>query len=577
MNNIESPVVPGPLKKYLPYVLSFALAALLVRCAGEVAPGGGPRDLTPPAIVRSDPDTNAVRVSTQSVELEFNKYVDRRSFEESVFISPYVGPLEFDWGGTNVTIRFSEPLRKHTTYVVNVGTDVIDLRERNRMAGFTLAFSTGDSIDPGFISGRVFDEKPEGVMVFAYALAGVNPDTLDPAKDKPDYIMQTGKAGVWTLSHMAFGSYRLFAFRDEYHNLLYDKEIDQYGVLPAEVAVTPGKPRVADVWFRLAKEDTTKPFITSARALDRDRLLVRFSEPMDSLSFPDGTFTIEDTLSGRQVPVVVHYLMRPTPALASVVTATPLDSAVTYRLRISGVFDRAGNPIDTAHASWVLAGSNRPDTLKPTIAILGLRDSTRGYPVDQPIEFDFSKPVIHNALTAAVMLRDSLRRPVDAELRWMNATDAVLLPRGLLMSRAWYQVRIVLDSVRDVHGTGYRDSTAVIRFQTVDLRTTGEISGSVIDEEPNRAKGRIYVTASSIDLRPQRERTVGLDGPGNFRLDRLVEGKYVLSGYRDSDSSGSFTYGKPFPFEPSERFVPYADTIRVRARWAVGGVTLRLK
>ena len=132
-------------------------------------------DTIPPAIIRTVPDTNATHVSTSAIELEFSEYVDRRSVEESIFISPYLGKLEFDWGTTDVTVRFPDTLRRNTTYVVSIGTDVIDIRARNRMAqGFTLAFTTGDSLDQGSIRGRVFDEHPDGVMMFAYNLAGIN-------------------------------------------------------------------------------------------------------------------------------------------------------------------------------------------------------------------------------------------------------------------------------------------------------------------------------------------------------------------------------------------------------------------
>ncbi len=169
------------------------LPFLLLSCAGQVAPTGGPPDRTPPAIVRTFPDSNAVRVSTKEIVLEFDKYVDRRSVEESIFLSPNLGDLEFDWSGREVTITFAGSPRPTTTYVVNVGTDVVDVREHNRMAsGFTLAFSTGDSIDQGSIAGEVYDAKPEGVMIFAYDLDHARQDTLNPARAKPDFIMQTG-------------------------------------------------------------------------------------------------------------------------------------------------------------------------------------------------------------------------------------------------------------------------------------------------------------------------------------------------------------------------------------------------
>ena len=260
------------------FILSFftlAAVVMLLSCAGQIAPPGGPVDVVPPEVIRTVPDTNAVRVETNSIELEFSKYVDRRSVEESIFISPYVGDLEFDWSGTSVAVRFTQSLRRNTTYVVNIGTDVKDRRAGNRMArGFTLAFASGDSIDRGAIGGRVYDEKPEGVMIFAYALGGINADTLNPATTRPDYIMQTGLRGTYSLSHLAYNRYRVFAVRDQYRDLVYDKQTDQCGVTSEDVVLSAQRPEVHEVNFKLSEEDTTRPFLTAARALDRRHLVL---------------------------------------------------------------------------------------------------------------------------------------------------------------------------------------------------------------------------------------------------------------------------------------------------------------
>ena len=565
-------------KNFVAGACSFILSLILIQCAGQIPPGGGPPDTVPPTIIRTVPDSNAVRVQTISIELEFSEYVDRRSVEESIFISPYVGELEFDWSGTSVKVSFSESLRKNTTYVVNIGTDVVDIRAGNRMAaGFTLAFTTGDSIDRGFISGRVFDEKPEGVMIFAYTLQGMNPDTLDPSRVKPDYIMQTGRGGTFTLANIAYGVYRLIAVRDEYRNLLYDKQIDQYGVTTADIEVHANRGHVRDVWFRLSREDTTRPFLTSVRALDRHHLAVRFSEAMDSLSFEQAVFSIIDTTTQRPTAVAVHYLNRSLPSLAGVVTATGLDSGATYRLQVERVYDRAGNAIDSTHASDVFAGSNSPDTLNPRISVRALTDSSRGYSPDQPIEIDFSEPVKQAPVIHAITLRDSSLKPVELELHWLNATDIELTPRKQLLSKAWYQIRVLMDSVRDLQGNGYKDSTFLLRFQTLDLQTTGVIEGTVADGLGEKGTGRIYLTASSIDLNRARQKTVRLERPGIFKIDRLAEGKYVINSFRDADSSGSYSFGLPYPFIASERFAVFPDTLKVRARWGVEGVLVRFK
>jgi hypothetical protein len=132
-----------------------------------------------------------------------------------------------------------------------------------------------------------------------------------------------------------------------------------------------------------------------------------------------------------------------------------------------------------------------------------------------------------------------------------------------------------MDSVRDLFGNGYRDSTRILRFETMDLRATGVVEGTVIDER--KGDGAIYLVASSIDRPSGIKKTVLLPGPGRFTIDRLPEGSYTLSAFRDADSSGGYSYGLPYPFKVSERFVVGEDTLRVRARWNVEGVLVKLK
>lgn len=550
---------------------------LIWSCAGQVPPGGGPLDTTPPTIIKTVPDSDAVHVKDNSVDLEFSEYVDRRSVEESIFISPYVGELEFDWSGTRVTIQFAQSLKEDRTYVVNVGTDVVDLRAHNRMAsGFTLAFSSGDSIDHGMISGRVFDEKPEGVMIFAYVLANYNPDTLDPSKVKPDYIMQTGKNGLFTLSNIAFGRYRVIAVQDEYKNLLYDKQVDQFGVTVGDTAVTFAHPKVSDLWYRLSQEDTTRPFLTNVKPANNRRIMMRFSEPLDSVSFDAAVFTVVDTVTLKPIPLILSSLNSTTPSLVDMVTATALDSGAVYRCTARKIFDRAGNPIDTANSSLVFEGVANPDTIRPGLLVRGIADSAKGIPLDEVFAIDFSEPVLHPPLDSTIVLLDSSGTIVPSTLHWTSAANLDLTPASLLQSKAWYQIRVPLDSVRDYAGNTLKDSTMALRFQSLDLRTTGTIEGVVADQQ-EEGRGPIYITASSVDITPPKERRIRLSEPGSFTIDRIPEGRYTLEGFRDADSSGSYSFGKPFPFVPSERFVVSADTIKVRARWGAEGVTLKLR
>ncbi|HEX9006838.1 MAG TPA: Ig-like domain-containing protein [Bacteroidota bacterium] len=556
---------------------AFALAAAMLGagCAGQIAPPGGPVDTIPPRIVRTVPDSNATRVTAPAIELEFSKYVDRRTVEESIFISPPVGTMEFDWSGRTVGITFAEPLRKDRTYVVNVGTDVADVRAGNKMArGYTLAFSTGDSIDRGSITGKVFDEKPAGVMIFAYALHGMNPDTLDPTRTKPDYIMQTGADGTYQLSHLAFGRYRVMAVRDEYHNLLYDRQIDAYGVWRSDPETTPAHPEVREVSFRLTKEDTTRPFLTSARAVDRRQIAVRFSEPVDTLRLAQASLSAADTLSGQPLPRLLWFLDFNQPAEAGIITAAPMDSGKTFRVRAAGFVDEAGNRVDSLHGFADFSSSAVPDTLRPVLS-LSVRDSARDVPQGAPVLLAFSTPVLQAPVAGALRLTDSTRAQVPWDLRWRGALAAALVPRQGLMPAAWYTLSIVLDSLHGYIGRGYSDSVRVVRFRTGDLRSTGTIEGTV--GGPASWQGPVRVTASSVDLSTPTKRAVGLRRPGPFLIDGIPEGRYRLDAFADVDSSGAYRYGLPHPFRPSAPFGVGPDSVKVRARWGVQGVSIELR
>jgi hypothetical protein len=557
-------------------IVALAAAAWALSCAGQVAPSGGAPDRIPPIVSSTVPDTNSVRVSTHEIILTFSKYVDRRSLEESIFISPYLGALEFEWSGREVTIKFKDTLRARTTYVVNVGTDVVDLRERNRMgSGFTLAFSTGDSIDQGMIRGRVYDDRPEGLMVFAYRLGGINPDTLDPARTRPDFIMQTGEGGRFTFSNLALGGYRVFAVRDEYRNLIYDREIDEIGVPSGDIFLDRKTPSVDGVFFRLQKEDTTRPFVMSAAALTRRRVDVRLSEPVDSTRFGQSRFELSDTLSGRQIPVLGAFWKRGVAATAELMLGAPLDSPATYRVRAAVLFDRASNPLNEKNNSAVFDGVLRPDTVATTISVIGLRDSARGVRPDAPLGVETSEPVHQRLFERAILLSDSLRRPVRWTSSWESSNRLWIAPDVPLHSNAWYRLSVIMDSVQDLRGMRFKDSVFVLRFQTLDMRKTGEIEGQVVD---SHSRGFPYrITAESVDLSPRYERSTSIAAPGRFVLRQLLEGNYRISAFEDVGAGGRYSPGVPHPFSPSERFTVLGDSVKVRARWGVQGVVLQFK
>lgn len=545
-------------------------------CAGQVVPSGGPPDKTPPEIIETYPEARSTLFNDGKISIQFSKYVDRRSVEESIFISPAIGVLTFNWGGTDVEIHFSDTLRHATTYVMTFGTDVVDMRGRNRMAkAFALPFSTGERIDTGAISGKIFDPKPEGVMVFAYQLDSRNPDTLDPSHVKPDYLTQTGKDGSFLLPYLSLGSYRLIAVRDEFKNLIYEPQTDQYGVWTSDITITDSLPTLSGIQFKMTSEDTSQPFLSSARALDRSHVFLRFSEKMDtSINAGEGV-SIVDTLTNVALPILDFSFTDAAATEAQVVTAQQ-ESTKTYRIVLAGFRDAYQNPIQLRASTGFFTGSSIPDTMKPVIQSSNVGDNMKDFQIDDTLQLIFGKPIRRASLERALELEDSTEKRVDGKFYWNGSSRVSFVPNRELLWNCKYTLKIVLDSVKDLSGNHLTDSVWVKHFKTMDERLLGSIKGIVMDERKD-ARGKLYLTAAEISNKSSKERLIVLESPGPFVLDRLLEGNYTISAFRDADSNKVYTYGSVFPFRPSERFSMLTDTLKIRARWPLEGVTVRLK
>jgi hypothetical protein len=551
----------------------------LLACAGQVPPDGGPVDTEPPVIISTYPARNTVHFLDNRIAIEFDEYVERRSVEESIFISPYVGQLEFDWSRREIEVRFSEQLRENTTYVVNIGTDVVDIRNRNRMAqAFTLAFSTGDVIDRGAIDGRIIPrtsaDAPEGVMVFAYALDGIDADTLDPRKLKPDYITQSGKNGNFALRHLRFGTYRIIAVRDEFRNLLYDPESDDYGVFASDITLSESDTLRSDILLQLAREDTTAPRLLQATAHSNRRIMAEFSERIDTASISPAHVVIEDTLGQQPLEVLAVSALLPGFSKILLLTGEQRGGA-GYKLTVTDVRDGVGLRMDGRANSVTFTGSGAQDTVQLTLASTSIKDSTHRVDIVPTLIWEFTDILEKTSLPTAISIMDSAKNPGEFQLRWITGTT-VELSFGTLKSKTWYTILLAVDSLKNALGERGADSTVVVRFETVDREVYSAIGGVVLDSRDD-ARGAIYITAVNVTLKPPRSYRERIEKPGPFSFSPVHEGQYLLSAFRDRNGNGVYDGGSVFPFHPSERFAVYGDTLKVRARWPLEGVMIELK
>jgi hypothetical protein len=197
--------------------------------------------------------------------------------------------------------------------------------------------------------------------------------------------------------------------------------------------------------------------------------------------------------------------------------------------------------------------------------------------LDPLITLKFSEPIQPVDLGQVAQVQDSLKRIVPVRGRWAGAAGIELRPARPLKGLMWYRLRVNTGLFRDFSGNAGKDTALVFSFETLDTERLSGIEGIVADVSQDDASGPVVVKVFDATKKGAAVESMTISGPGPFAFTQLLEGRYTLEAYRDRNGNGSFDAGGVFPFEISERFIVYSDTLRLRARWPVEGVKIEMR
>ncbi|MDP4175209.1 MAG: Ig-like domain-containing protein [Bacteroidota bacterium] len=551
------------------FILLF-LSIISLDCANQLPPGGGPVDLTPPEVLSVYPADGTVNFKDDHLEIEFSEYVDKVSFQSALFISPaFQGQLEYEWSGHSVRVNFPEKLKDNITYVVTIGTDVVDLHNKNRMAhAYSFSFSTGNKIDKGFVDGKIYDAEPSGIMLFAYAL---DSDTVDPGKVKPKYLSQAGKAGDYSLKGLSFGKYRIFAVKDEFKDYIYDIGTDSYGAPYTDISLTEKDTAFKGLNFFITKEDTAKPRLISAAMTDRFHILVDFSEPIDSTLYSSKNFYLIDSTLNSTIMPVYAFQGRGKSTQMVLALKEQLSEQDNIFLFAKELKDKSGNLTKQDYSR--ISVTNKADTSASMLV--------KTVPAERSSDVDVSSPEITfffddgfdslKVKNSAVSVLDRAGAKYPFNIRFIDDATFIVKILAELKPRQDYFININLNYLQDV-ASNRQDSTYKFAFTTFTGTDFTGVSGEV-KTSPEMSKENIVVVLQNTEKgKPSYKKKAGPRLEYDFN--KVIPGKYLIWSFQSKKSSTNYNYGKPFPFKPSDKFTFYPDTLNLRARWPQSDVTV---
>jgi len=544
------------------------LSFILIKCANQLPPPGGEPDKIPPVIVEVYPPDGSTKFDENYFELEFSEYVDKRSVTDAIFISPFIeGSLEYSWNGTTLEVTFPEKLEDSVTYTITIGTDVVDLNNKNRMAqSFTFTFSTGDKIDRKIISGRVYGKENEGIFIYAYKI-DEGADSL--LNRKPDYVSQTGVNGNFSMQGLGPGNYRVFAVNDQFRDYLYQQDQDQIGVPHQDILLTDVDSIYTNLYFLLFNADTTKPRLISGIMTDRNHLLVSSSKVLNEQSIRADNFSLYDSTDNKKYEIVYAFKGKTKPEefiLMLDEKINPDDQVYLFADTLTDLLN-----IMTINDFTKVVVSDREDTSSIKIVATEPADGGLTDIENTEIKIFFDEAYNKDFNNSAIALTDTFSKPISFDINFFDDATLIIKPAENLKTDKNYIVKLQLGSFVDIAGNR-TDSLFTLKFKTISgLEFTG-LSGNVIDL--SFAMNPYLVLENTAE--PQLKYELKLESD-KFEFTRIEPGKYLLWCYLDENGDGKFNYGWPEPIEYSEIFSFYPDTLNLRPRWEVSDLIFKFK
>lgn len=537
-------------------------------CAHQLPPGGGELDKIPPEVVEIYPLDGTINYDDNYFEIEFSEYVDRRSLKDALFISPNIeGRLIYEWTGTSISVEFVEGLKEDVTYTITVGTDLVDRNNKNRMASsFTFSFSTGSTIDRRTISGRVYSDDQEGVLIYTYKM-DEDVDTL--LKRKPDYVSQTGNDGSFKLYGLGESNYRLFAIKDEYRDLIYDLNLDLIGLPNQDISLQGSDTSFTGIYFRLFKADTTAPRLLKGIMTDERHILATFTEKIDDDLLTSDNFYVIDSTTNKQSAITFVFSKQGKFDEIVLVPEIKLESENDVFLIAKILKDTVDNKY--ANDFVQLTVSDRPDTIPANVTASEPENYSTVDFIDPKIKFYFNDGFRKEDIQRNITFTDTLYKGVPFKISYNDDATMVVSPLKNLITEKDYIIKLDLNAFVDAAGNR-QDSIYEFKFNTISgLDFTG-VNGKLLNVHFH--KNPVLVLENIDNEKLKYQKNVSEE---DFTFERVEAGKYLLWCYFDEDSNYQYSYGWPDPIKFSERFSVYSDTLKLKPRWVITDVLFEFK
>ena len=526
------------IQRILSFFFLVAVVLATLQCARRGSPTGGPKDTTPPVLIKAEPENLTTEFKAKKIKLYFDEYIKLEDVQNQLIVSP---PLKYNpevlpQGGASkyVEITLKDTLLENTTYTLNFGQSIVDNNEGNPNSFLTYVFSTGTYIDSLTVSGVVKDafnkNADEFISVMLYEIDTAYTDSTTYNKP-PNYITNTlDSTTIFQLKYLKAGKYAIIAIKDEAKNNVFDQNTDKIGFIEDTVYLPTDTVYLLNLFKEIPNYILKTPNYAAANKIifgysggDQKLDIEALTEIPDSIRTLVVKDPEKDTLNYWFTPFEID-------SIIFKVTNENLKKIDTFTVK----------PRKLAADSLMLIPSHRSK--------INFADEfyiTSSIPV---VAIDTTKMAIFNKDTVAVNFKTQLdtaqnRMLVDFE----KEPDEI------------YYLNLLPNSITDFFGESndtinYRLSTGgYADYGNLRLNLAGEITYPIFVQLTDE-KGKLY-------------REIYLSEATAIDFNTLEPGNYLIRIIFDSNANGRWDTGNYLKKIQPERVIYYPGVIEMRANW----------
>lgn len=560
-------------------VLFVCFIAGISACAHVVVPAGGPKDITPPVYLKSEPAQGASGVSTRKFQLRFDEFVQLNDPFTKVIISPPVKEFpEFRTRGKNVFINFPKTLQSNRTYTIDFGDCIQDITENNPYSNFRYTFSTGAYVDSLSLVGftlNAFSQEPEkSASVFLYSN---NSDSI-PYKEIPDFIARTRADGSFEFSNLPAGNYKIFVLQDKNANMLFDLPnesiafldslvIPQYVPMPdtskqsdSIVIDSIPAPVLKQYILRMFEETDTNQRLLKSQASQYGMFQLIFKWPVRDLQYR--------FLKNAQAPDwCINEYSNKRDTVSCWVTNIKLDS-VYIEVSDQGIV------VDTIELGLKrLADTTQPaknrtgkgNSIKDLgfkLSILPNAGNGRNLDLNGVLKLRFQHPLKDYDLNRVVLkeMLDSIGKPLNA---MMHFTDTGIY-RNLEIAYKWkgntaYRLEILPGVFQDMYGL--KNDSLWLDFRTTQVDDYGVLKLNITLPTSAPCVFQLLTEGNAV------VKEALITESQTLTYDYMTAGSYKARIIYDTNGNGKWDTGKYLSKMQPEKVVHYPRGISIKKNW----------